>query len=159
MNTVSASPITVKQTRNTGIDCLKVIAILLVVISHVTQTLCEPSAYVASMDYIVPLENSTTNFSYLILTLLRHTGMLGNDIFFFCSAWYLLESTGASACKIVRMAADVWVISVLFLAGKCLVCGGGESRSYRQSPDTELFQRKLVPDHIYVVLCGPSAFE
>ena len=126
MNAVSASPITAKQTRNTGIDCLKVIAILLVVISHVTQTLCEPSAYVASMDYIVPLENSTTNFSYLVLTLLRHTGMLGNDIFFFCSAWYLLESTGASACKIVRMAADVWVISVLFLAGKCLVCGGGE---------------------------------
>ena len=39
MNTASASPIAGKRTRNTGIDCLKVIAILLVVISHVTQTL------------------------------------------------------------------------------------------------------------------------
>ena len=88
MKAVSASPITAKQTRNTGIDCLKVIAILLVVISHVTQTLCEPSAYVASMDYIVPLENSTTNFSYLVLTLLRHTGMLGNDIAQFLSGLF-----------------------------------------------------------------------
>ena len=123
MNTASASPIAGKRTRNTGIDCLKVIAILLVVISHVTQTLCEPSAYAASVDYIVPLENATTNLSYLLLTLLRHAGMLGNDIFFFCSAWYLLESTGASARKIAHMAADVWVVSVLFLIGKAI--GGG----------------------------------
>ena len=82
MNTTSASPIAGKRTRNTGIDCLKVIAILLVVISHVTQTLCEPSAYAASVDYIVPLGNATTNLSYLLLTLLRHAGMLGNDISF-----------------------------------------------------------------------------
>ena len=123
MNTASASPIAGKRTRDTGIDCLKVIAILLVVISHVTQTLCEPSAYAASVDYIVPLGNATTNLSYLLLTLLRHAGMLGNDIFFFCSAWYLLESTGASARKIAHMAADVWAVSVLFLIGKAI--GGG----------------------------------
>lgn len=158
MNTASASPIAGKRTRNTGIDCLKVIAILLVVISHVTQTLCEPSAYAASVDYIVPLENATTNLSYLLLTLLRHAGMLGNDIFFFCSAWYLLESTGASARKIAHMAADVWVVSVLFLIGKA-IGGGGTKRPHWRGPDPELFKRELVPDDVHAVLCGPSASE
>lgn len=111
-------------TRNSSIELLKIFAILLVVISHVLQTLHEPNEYFANNDYLLDLSMATTNAQQLILALLRYSGALGNTIFFACSAWFLLDSEKANKKKLLRMLLDVWVISVLILIVVLILQGG-----------------------------------
>ena len=111
-------------TRNSSIELLKIFAILLVVISHVLQTLHEPNEYFANNDYLLDLSMATTNAQQLILALLRYSGALGNTIFFACSAWFLLDSEKANKKKLLRMLLDVWVISVLILIVVLILRGG-----------------------------------
>lgn len=101
------------KTRNSSIELIKIVAIFLIVISHVTQTLNDSNSIVSYNDYIVNLSYATTNIQYLILTILRYSGALGNTIFFVCSAWFLLDSKKANHKKMLQMILDIWVISVL----------------------------------------------
>lgn len=94
------------------------IAIFLVLMSHATQTVTEPNPYLGYQDYLVDMNRATSSIQQFMLIVLRHAGMQGNAIFFFCSAWYLVDRSKVSAKKIVWMAADVWVVSVVFLIGK-----------------------------------------
>ncbi len=79
--------------------------------------------YVEFSDYIYYYGYTTTNIQDLLLTILRYSGQFGNNIFFVCSAWFLLESKRNWGKKILRMMADVWVVSVLFLIGALLIKG------------------------------------
>ena len=110
-----------KTARNSGVELVKVLAIFLIVCNHVVQTLSGFSTAVPYHDYVIPLGTATTDISRLLLTMLRYSGVLGNTMFFVCSAWYLLESKKVSKEKIMSMLLDIWVISVLiFLAVFCL---------------------------------------
>ena len=104
-----------RSTRNSSIEILKIIGIVLIVISHVVQTLCEENTYIPYQDYVVDLGLATTNIQYLILSMLRYSGAFGNTIFFVCTAWYLLDSDRISKRKILQMLMDIWVISVMIL--------------------------------------------
>lgn len=104
-----------KNTRNSSIELIKVIAIILIVISHVVQTLSDTNNYRPYQDYVVNLRMATTNIQFLILSILRYSGAIGNTIFFMCSAWYLLDSTKVNKRKILQMLMDIWCISVIFL--------------------------------------------
>lgn len=110
--------------RNSSIELLKIFAILLIVISHVVQTLHTPNEFVPSDDYVMNLSMATTSVQQFILTLLRYNGALGNTIFFVCSAWFLLDSDGVSKKKILQIAMDVWVISATIMIVVCLLRGG-----------------------------------
>lgn len=70
--------------RRSGVELLKIIAIFLIVISHVTQSLENESL----QSGIIHLGQATTDIQILILTLLRQAGALGNNIFFISSAWF-----------------------------------------------------------------------
>ena len=94
---------------------LKVVAIFLIVTSHVTQTLGTENLYGPLQDYVLLLGNATTDIQVLILTLLRQAGELGNAIFFTCSAWFLVEKTGDSKKKAFSLLCTVWCISALIL--------------------------------------------
>lgn len=72
-----------RRIRASGIEMLKIFAIFFVVISHVVQTLAESEGV-----YRINLTLATTNLQYLVLSVLRYSGMLGNSIFFVCSAWF-----------------------------------------------------------------------
>lgn len=101
--------------RNSSIELLKIVAILLIICSHVVQTLGSADSSLPFQDYVVNLATATTDISRLILTMLRYSGALGNTLFFICSAWFLLDSKRASKEKIITMLLDIWIISVIIL--------------------------------------------
>lgn len=110
--------------RNSSIELLKIVGILLIVISHVVQTLHSNNDYFIMKDYILDISIATTNIQQLILTNLRYSGALGNNIFFICSAWFLLDNDKVDKRKILHMLMDVWVISITILIAVYIIRGG-----------------------------------
>ncbi len=92
-----------KPSRNSSIELLKIFAIFIIVISHVTLTLGN-------------FNMATTDIQQLTLSLFRFFGHLGNSIFFIASAWFLLDSDKWSKKKELSLAMDVWLVSVIILA-------------------------------------------
>lgn len=93
--------------RNSSIECLKIIAMLLIVISHMAQ----------SYDtlYSGVLKFANLNTKIIAMQILRSLGMLGNDIFFICTSWFLVDSKKIDKKKIMEMIVDVWIVNVVFL--------------------------------------------
>ena len=114
--------------RDSGIELLKIIAIGLIVIGHVIQTLRSKNEFVSYSDYIVECEYATTNIKVLLLILMSHFGALGNWLFFTASAWFLLDSTKVSKKKMMEMLVDIWVISIVILGITVFIRGGGGKR-------------------------------
>ena len=105
-----------RRARNSSIEVLKIFSILLIVINHVVQTLgTEGNQYISFSDYFINLSKVTDNYQYLLISMLRYSGNLGNTVFFVCSAWFLLNVTNANKKKVFIMLADIWVISVICL--------------------------------------------
>lgn len=102
--------------RSSGIELLKVTAIMLIVISHAAQTLNpEEITYIPYQDYFINLSLATANVRYFLLSVFRTFGALGNTIFFVSSAWFLLDSKTANKKKIINMLVEVWIISFILL--------------------------------------------
>lgn len=101
--------------RNSSIELLKITAIILIVIGHVIQTLHKNNEYIILNDYVLNISMATTNVQQLFLAILRYSGVLGNSIFFVCSAWFLLDSEKVDKKKILCMLLNVWVISITIL--------------------------------------------
>ena len=81
-----------QQVRDSGIELLKIIAIIMIVIQHVIQTLGAENLSISYQDYVLDITHATTNIQHFVLICMRSLGCLGNSIFFVCSAWFLLES-------------------------------------------------------------------
>ena len=80
-----------------------------------TQTLCTTSTRVSISDYVIPLGSATTDVSIIILMLFRQLGALSNNIFFVCSAWFLIGKTTTVRKKAFNLLCTVWVVAILFL--------------------------------------------
>lgn len=93
--------------RDSGIEFLKICAVILIIISHVVQTVGTPNSYVPFQDYVVSLDTATQNVQRLTMTMLRYSGVLGNSIFFSCSAWFLLDSERSNKRKILKIILDI----------------------------------------------------
>lgn len=115
--------------RRSGIELLKIIAIFMIVVYHVTQTLSSVNINYVS-DYVINVKQATTSIQQLVLSFFSFAGAQGNFIFFTCSAWFLLESKKTNAKKIFAILADVWVISVIFLVGIGVI--GGYSVTFKE---------------------------
>ena len=107
-----------KKERESGIELYKVIAIFLIVLSHVIQTLTEPN-YVLGIGEgtFINIATATTDLNVLLLALFRICGALGNNIFFICSAWFLVNSKKMSLKKVIHMILDVWIINMIVFWG------------------------------------------
>lgn len=124
--------------RQSGIELLKVFAILLIILSHITQTLYEKNAYVNFSDYIVDISSATTNIQIIILQFMRGFGSWGNAIFFVSSAWFLLDSNKVNARKWLYMLLEVWAISVIIASVFIVLRNGNVS--------TALIIRSVMPN-------------
>ncbi len=113
--------------RDSSIELLKIIAIILVVVSHVIQTLREANPYISYNDYIIDLSVATTNSRNFILTLFSYFGVLGNTIFFICSSWFLLHSSKYKKQKCFFILFEVWFISIVILLMTYLIRHGNIS--------------------------------
>lgn len=116
------------NTRDSGIELLKIIAIFLIVISHTIQSLASKSAYLSYSGYVIDLSVATSDLQTILLTIMRHFGSWGNNIFFVCSAWFLLKSTTYSKRKVFSILADVWVVSIVLMVISLILLKGNVSR-------------------------------
>ncbi len=103
-----------KQPRNSSIELLKIIGMVLIVLCHSLPTYGE--------EPLLYLENATTDIQQLVAVLFRYGGQIGNALFFVASSWFLLESERTSGQKILRMMGDTFVLSVFSLIANIL-CG------------------------------------
>lgn len=112
------------EKRDSGIEFLKISAVILIIISHVVQTVGTPNSYVPFQDYVISLDTATQNVQRLIMTMLRYSGVLGNSIFFSCSAWFLLDSERSNKRKILKMFLDIWIVSIISLVAGLFIYKG-----------------------------------
>ena len=115
------------NSRNSSIELLKVFGIILIVISHVIQSLHTQNSNITANEYILNISMASTNIQHLVLTLLRYCGALGNTVFFCCSAWFLLNDDNVNKKKILQMILDVWIISTVILTTVFIIRGGNIS--------------------------------
>ena len=101
--------------RESGIELLKVVAVFLIVLSHVIQTLSSSPTYYPSKEYVLNITRSTTQWRQLILSMLRYSGSIGNTIFFISSAWFLIGRRKNDKRKVLQLFLDNWLIAFLIL--------------------------------------------
>ena len=107
--------------RNSAIESLKILAILLIITTHTIHSLAaEGSLFSYLGGYAGDLSTATTNFQYLLLSVIKHISSAANVIFFICSAWFLLESDSASKKRILIMILDIWMVSVIIMLIVCI---------------------------------------
>jgi surface polysaccharide O-acyltransferase-like enzyme len=94
--------------RNSSIELLKIIGMVLIAINHSVPIYGDQN----SIAYVNL--SSTTNFSTLILILLKSFGHLGNLIFIICSIWFLSDSNKTNIEKIIALITDTFIISILW---------------------------------------------
>lgn len=94
--------------RNSSIELMKVIAIILIIISHTTIK------YVGKGSmYYCDLNCATNDVNVLINIIFQHFGMLGDTVFFFCSAWFLCDDNRIKPNKPIKIAADNYFFCIL----------------------------------------------
>ncbi|MBQ1734721.1 MAG: hypothetical protein II038_07560, partial [Lachnospiraceae bacterium] len=67
--------------RESGIEAMKIIAIILIVISHVAKTALDNPGAGKALD----LSHGTDSFQNLLLVIFFHFGRWGNIVFFTCT--------------------------------------------------------------------------
>lgn len=95
--------------RNSSVELLKLFAIVIIVLSHVIQTL---RTY-PQVDFFLPIGYATHDIKLLALSILQYCGSFGNTIFLLCSIYFLSGSKAIKKEKFIQLILDVWVISVL----------------------------------------------
>lgn len=111
-----------RSKRISGIELLKIIAMALIVLNHMIQSLTEANPNMPQIGYALDINSSTTSIVNLLLAILRISGCLGNVIFVVCSAWFFLDSNTSSKKKVIFLVLDIWTISVMIF-GITYLCG------------------------------------
>ena len=111
------------KNRKSSIELLKIIAIFLITISHVTQTLTSKGFFTnIGLNEGFIETYPTTDIKLILLMLMRHFGAFANIIFVICSSWFLIDSSSNKKGKVFKLVANTWIISIIML-GVTLVFG------------------------------------
>ena len=102
-----------KAPRKSGIELLKIIEIILIVLSHVLNTL--DGAESLSGEWVIDFTTPGSGLTNLVLSILQYSGQLGNIIFVVCSSWFLVDKDTSNKKKLLRIFLDVFVISIIYL--------------------------------------------
>lgn len=100
------------RNRNSSIECLKLMGIFIIIVSHVVGSLTNITELETG---IADINVATRNVKTLLFSMLMYNGHIGNVLFFACSAWFLVQSRTCDKKKILRMILDVWIISMVIL--------------------------------------------
>lgn len=104
------------KNRQSGIELLKIIAIFLIVVSHVSQSLyVDGTNFIGANDYYIDLSLPTLSPVILILSLGRYAGTLGNTLFIGCTCWFLCGQKKFKITKILLMYLNTYIFSMIFL--------------------------------------------
>ena len=102
--------------RNSNVEALKIIAVILIVINHTVMTVSK----VGIVEYFpqgiantVDLTRATTDLSRLILIFCRHFGAIGNCMFLIPSIWFLCQGGKTKADRVIQLLADTWLLSLI----------------------------------------------
>ena len=107
--------IKIKQ-RQSGIELLKIFAIFLIVVSHVSQSLYTDGTYaIGANDYFIDLSLPTLSPLIFLLSLCRYAGALGNTLFITSTCWFLCGQKKYKIKKIISMWLNTYIISMIFL--------------------------------------------
>ena len=93
------------KTRRSGVELLRLLAILLICISHAVQT---------SEQF---LDYSSLSVGIMFLKILRYSGQIGNILFVICSSWFLFNSKGVKIEKALKLLLDSMLISIVVFLG------------------------------------------
>lgn len=105
-----------KNQRKSGVELLKIIAIVFIVISHISQTIVKFRFNdVLSTNVFMEFNDSFT-FEEQIVLFTRTFGVIGNMIFFICSSFFLCENNSFRIKQTSKICFDTWLISWLLLA-------------------------------------------
>lgn len=99
-----------KQVRNSAIELLKIVAIIGIVLGHISGGIAFPTVING-----VKLDEATWNFSHIVMQLATFLGQIGNNIFWICSCWFLVGDNRMSKRKLFGIVLDTWLISVIIL--------------------------------------------
>lgn len=99
-----------KTKRNSSIELMKVIAIIMVILSH-----SMPDGDGTLGASYIDIDTVTTNWQLLLAGLFKNMGQIGNDIFLVASCWFLVDSKQAKRSKVAGFLADSWFCSILML--------------------------------------------
>lgn len=105
----------VKSERNSSIELLKIISILIIVISH---TVPFGDYFTHYFNGYLNLNMASSNIQHIILVLFRYLGNIGNVIFIICSSYFLIDSKKINIRKVTYILIDSFTISIIFL----LIC-------------------------------------
>jgi len=100
------------KSRNSSIELLKLVAMIIIVSAHVIYSLYNITDNFSPTDYFLDLRLSTGNIQQLIISIILDFGVFGNTLFFSCSAWFLIDDDRTNKKRIFGLMLDVWVISV-----------------------------------------------
>ena len=89
--------------RNSSFELLKIVGMLLIVISHCIGSLTDNNTHFIDNSYLIKDLPATGDLQHIVLALLSYSSPLGVNIFFICSAWFLLDSSETNIRKVIRM--------------------------------------------------------
>ena len=98
--------------RNSNIELLKIFAMFMIVLNHMIQTLSSTNPYFCNNDYVLPLNHATLSVHQFLLSNMAYSGVLGNSIFFICSAYYLIDSRRVKPEKIWLLFFENLIMSI-----------------------------------------------
>lgn len=101
--------------RESGIELLKVVAIFLIVLCHISSCMSASTEF-STAEWYRDINLFPNSIEKILLTFFNYCGFIGNNIFFVCSAWFLLEKKQNRKSKILKLEVDVWTISMVYLA-------------------------------------------
>lgn len=116
-----------RQTRDSGIELLKIFAIFVIVINHTVQSLTNEAYNIPNNGFVIDISRATTNIQCILLQIFRHFGVFGNSVFFICSAWFLLKSKNWNKKKWLFMVIEIWVVSIVIFIITYIILHGNIS--------------------------------
>lgn len=96
--------------RSSGIELLRVIAIIMIVISHSIPFYGDSTA----TNY-VNMNLSTNDLGHFILIVFKYFGQIGNTIFVIISSYYLVESKRVKSKKVISILVDSFMFSFVIM--------------------------------------------
>lgn len=105
------------MTRNSSVELIKIIALILIVMSH------------SIPSWIPDLKYATRDLDQMVAIIILYGGQIGNAIFVICSAYFLVDDTAFKPDKIVYLLIDSFTISVSWL---CIALVNGVDLSVKE---------------------------
>lgn len=133
----------VKQ-RESNIELLRIVAILLVILSHSVP-------FYLNQNWIsfIDLDAPSVGLENLVMIFFRILGQLGNALFVMCSAYFLMESKRVKISKMMKLILDTTIVSLICFFVVVIQLGFG----YKKSELASTFFPTIYRENYWFICC------